>query len=585
MILPSSYNCLMTVDEVRSKYLKFFEDRGHRVIPPAPLVLENDPTTLFTSSGMQPLVPYLMGEPHPEGKRVADSQPAIRLQDIDEVGDGRHITYFEMLGNWSFGDYFKKEQLQWIWEFLTQELGIPKDRLYVSIFEGNEEIPRDQESYDIWMSLGVGKDHIFEYPTKKNWWSRAGTPTEMPVGEIGGPTSEIFFEFTSVEHKPDFGEKCHPNCDCGRFFEIANSVFMVYKKTEKGLDELPNKNVDFGGGLERITAAVNDMPDIFEIDILKPLIQKIEEVVKKDYKSNKKSMQIIADHIRAANALADDNVVPTNKLQGYVMRRLIRRAAMKVKRLKGSVSGQDFEKLTKHKSIIEEIEKFNKTLDKGLKEFEKLGEMNGKIAFDLYQTYGFPLELTLELAQEKGLEVNVDEFKEAFEAHQEKSRTASAGVFKGGLADHSIEVTRLHTAHHLLLAALQKVVDKNISQKGSNITAERLRMDFNLGRKLTDQEIRKVEELVSQKIDEDLAVTKKIMPRSEAEKLGAQMEFGKKYPDNVSVYFIGPEESPFSVEFCGGPHVSKLSELHGRVRITKEESAASGVRRIYAIIK
>jgi len=575
----------MTTNEVREKYLKFFEKKGHKIIPPAPLVLENDPTTLFTSSGMQPLVPYLLGEPHPEGKRVTDSQPGIRLQDIDEVGDDRHTTYFEMLGNWSFGDYFKKEQLRWVWEFLTEELKLPKERLYVSIFEGNKDVSRDDESYGIWKSLGVSDDHIFEYDVKKNWWSRSGIPEQMPEGEIGGPDSEIFFEFTQVEHDKKFGEHCHPNCDCGRFFEIGNSVFIEYIKKNDKLRELPQKNVDFGGGLERMVAAANNLPDVFEIDIFKPIILIIEQVSGRDYKSNRKAMQIIADHMRAANALAKDGVMPSNKLQGYVMRRLIRRSVVKMKSLRENVSGQDFAKLTNHKSIIEEVDKFQKTLDKGLREFKKLEDMSGKVAFDLYQTYGFPLELTLELAQERGLKINTGEFKKAFNEHQNKSRTASAGVFKGGLADHSLEVTRLHTAHHLLLAALQKVVDPAIGQKGSNINAERLRMDFNFGRKVTPEEIKKVEELINEKISEDLPVTKKVMPREEAQKLGAQMEFGRKYPDKVNVYFIGDIASPFSKEFCGGPHVGKLSDLHGRVRITKEESAAAGVRRIYAVLE
>ena len=578
------YNQPMTTDEVRSKYLKFFEKRGHKIIPPAPLVLENDPTTLFTSSGMQPLVPYLLGEPHPEGKRVVDSQPSIRVQDIEEVGNNRHTTFFEMLGNWSFGDYFKAEQLPWIWEFLTEELKLSKDKLYVTIFEGNKDVPRDTESYEIWKSLGVSEDHIFEYDVKKNWWSRSGSPSEMPVGEPGGPTSEIFFEFDSIEHDLEFGEKCHPNCDCGRFIEVGNSVFMVYKKTEDGLVELENKNVDFGGGLERLVAATNNDPDVFKIDIFQKLISEIEEATGRKYEGHEVAMRIIADHIRGANALAENNVIPANKLQGYVMRRLIRRAVIKMKNIKDNVSGEDFAKLTDKKEIIEEVEKFNRTLGKGLREFEKLDNIDGKIAFDLYQTYGFPLEITLELAQEKGFEINTEEFKKAFSEHQEKSRSGSAGVFKGGLADHSQEVTRLHTVHHLVLAALQKVVDKDISQKGSNITSERMRMDFNLGRKLTPEEVKKVEDLVNEKIDEGLPVTKKIMPRDEAEKLGAQMEFGKKYPDNVSVYFVGDMDSPFSKEFCGGPHVVKLSEIHGRVRIIKEESASAGVRRIYAKI-
>lgn len=575
----------MTTDEVREKYLKFFEERGHKIIPPAPLVLENDPTTLFTSSGMQPLVPYLMGEPHPEGKRVVDSQPSLRVQDIDEVGDNRHTTFFEMLGNWSFGDYFKSEQLPWVWEFVTEELGLPKEKLYVSVFEGDKDVPKDTESIDIWKSLGVPEDHIFEYDVKKNWWSRAGTPAQMPEGEIGGPTSEMFYEFSSVKHDPKFGDKCHPNCDCGRFLEIGNSVFMVYEKTKDGLKELPNKNVDFGGGLERLVAATNDDPDIFKIDTLWKIIEKVEKVTSKKYEGNEKPMRIIADHIRAADALGHDGVVPSNKLQGYVMRRLVRRAAVKMKNLKEDFRPSDFGELTTNKDIIDEVGKFERTLGKGLKEFNKLESVDGSSAFDLYQTYGFPLEITLELAQEKGFGVDVDEFKKAFKAHQEKSRSASAGVFKGGLADHSAEVTRLHTVHHLVLAALQKLVDPSIVQKGSNINAERMRMDFNFNRKLTDEEVKKVEDLVNEKIDEDLAVTKKIMPKEEAEKIGAQMEFAKKYPDNVSVYFVGPEESPFSVEFCGGPHVAHLSEIGGRVRISKQESAGSGVRRVYAVVE
>lgn len=587
----------MTTDEVRSKYLKFFEERGHKIVPPAPLVLENDPTTLFTSSGMQPLVPYLLGEPHPEGVRVVDSQPSIRLEDIEDIGDNRHTTYFEMLGNWSFGDYFKSEQLNWVWDFLTNVLKLPKKKLYVTIFEGNKDVPRDDESYKIWKSLGISDSHIFEYDVKKNWWSRSGPPGNMPPGEPGGPTSEIFYEFDSVEHDSKFGEKCHPNCDCGRFMEIGNSVFMVYKKTKDGLVELENKNVDFGGGLERLVAVTNDEPDIFKIDVFEKLISKIESVSGKKYEGNEFAIRVIADHIRGANALAGSGVFPANKLQGYVMRRLIRRAAIKMRNLRGDENQKGplhecFSGLADHASIVDEVAKFEKTLDKGLREFEKLSELDGKKAFDLYQTYGFPLEITLELAQEKGFDINVEEFKKAFVEHQDKSRTASAGVFKGGLADHSAEVTKLHTAHHLVLAALQKVVDKNISQKGSNINAERMRMDFNFERKLTETEIKKVEDLINQKIDENLVVVKKIMPLREAKKIGAQMEFSKKYPDNVSVYAIGPtskedlfNSKAFSLEFCGGPHVASLSELGGHVRITKEESVAAGVRRVYCVIK
>ena len=562
----------MTTDEVRDKYLKFFEARGHKIIPPAPLVLENDPTTLFTSSGMQPLVPYLMGEKHPEGKRVCDSQPSIRVQDIEEVGDNRHTTFFEMLGNWSFGDYFKAEQLPWIWEFFTKELGLPAEKLYVSIFEGDSSVPKDEESREIWKSLGLSDDHVFEYDVTKNWWSRSGTPVKMPEGEIGGPDSEVFFEFDSVTHDPKFGEKCHPNCECGRFLEIGNSVFIQYVKKSGKLVELPQKNVDFGGGLERIVAATNNDPDMFKIDVFSEIINKTEEVSGKSYAGNKVSMRIVADHLRAAEALIADGVVPSNKLQGYVLRRLIRRSAVKLR---------DLEKITDNKVIIEEVEKFTKSLDQGLKEFEKLAVINGKVAFDLYQTYGFPLELTLELAQEKGLKVDVDEFKEAFEEHQEKSRTQSAGVFKGGLMDHSKETTRLHTATHLLHAALRKVLGEHVTQKGSNITHERLRFDFTHDKRLSDEEIKEIEDTVNEQIDRDLPVSFEVMTLEEAKQKGALANFTQKYGEKVKVYSIGD----FSKEVCGGPHVTKLSEIAGRVRITKEESVSAGIRRIYAVIK
>jgi alanyl-tRNA synthetase len=569
----------MTANEVREKYLKFFESKGHKRIPPAPLVLENDSTTLFTSSGMQPLVPYLMGEPHPQGLRVCDSQPSIRVQDIEEVGDNRHTTFFEMLGNWSFGDYFKKDQLAWIWEFLTKELKLPKEKLYVSIFEGGNGVPRDEESYNRWIELGVGKDHIFEYGVKKNWWSRSGTPEQMPPGEIGGPDSEIFFEFDSAKHDKKFGENCHPNCDCGRFLEIGNSVFIQYKKNENGsLEELPQKNVDFGGGLERLVAATNNDPDIFKIDVYQDLIHKIEKVSGKKYNDDPVSMRIIADHIRAAEALASDGVLPGNKLQGYVMRRLIRRSVVKLRNL---------EKITDNRVIIQEIEKFNKTLGRGLSEFEKLGSVDGKIAFDLYQTYGFPLELTMELAQEKGQNIDTEEFRKAFEKHQEKSRTQSAGSFKGGLADHSDEVTRLHTATHLIHAALRQVLGDHVQQKGSNITPERLRFDFTHPEKLTDEQRHQIETLVNEQIDKDLPVSYEVMTLKEAKQKGALAFFGDKYSEKVKVYVIGdPEhaEGYFSKEVCGGPHVTRLSDLGGHVTIVKEEASSAGVRRIYARI-
>lgn len=609
----------MTINEIRSKYLTFFEERGHKIIPPAPLVLQNDPTTLFTSSGMQPLVPYLMGEPHPEGKRVVDSQPSVRTQDIEEVGDNRHTTFFEMLGNWSFGDYFKKEQLPWIWEFLTEELGLPKEKLYVSIFEGLSAdggemmVPRDEESYSIWKELGVADDHIFEYGVKKNWWSRSGTPDKMPAGEIGGPDSEIFYDFgkeLELHEKSEWkDEECHPNCDCGRFMEIGNSVFIQYKKNEDGsLEELPQKNVDFGGGLERIAAAVNNDPDVFKIDVFIKAIVQLEDVTGKAYTTNKSEIRIVIDHLRAACMLIADGVEPSNKQQGYILRRLIRRAVFKLRTLgfdiiNGKISTfaysykDDYEKISKAWNEIEEVldteaVKFAKAIDRGMKKLQKALEnkqtITGALAFDLYQTDGFPLELTLEILKDEGLDFtdkDTEDFKKEFEIHQDKSRSAAAGTFKGGLADHSEETTRLHTVHHLILASLQKIVDRNITQKGSNITAERMRMDFNFDRKLTEEEIKQVEDLVNEMIDKDLPVTKEIMPREEAEKIGAQMEFAKKYPDMVSVYFVGSKEDAFSKEFCGGPHVNKLSDIHGHVTITKQDSVSSGVRRLYAEIK
>lgn len=576
----------MKASEVREKYLKFFEKRGHKIIPPAPLVLESDPTTLFTSSGMQPLVPYLMGEKHPEGKRLTDSQPSIRTQDIDEVGDNRHTTFFEMLGNWSLGDYFKKEQLSWFWEFLTSELGLPKEKLWVSVFEGNEDVPKDTESFEIWKKLGVPEEKIHFYGVKKNWWSRSGTPDKMPEGEIGGPDSEVFFEFTQVKHDTKFGEKCHPNCDCGRFLEIGNSVFIEYKKTKNGLEELPQKNVDFGGGLERLTAATINSPDVFKIDLFEEIIESIEKFSDKKYEGNETSMRIIADHMRAANELIKSGVTPSNKLQGYILRRLIRRSALKMRKLKGDLKpyylNLGFDK--KVSEVIEdEVEGFNKTLERGLREIEKIEKVSGRNAFDLYQSYGFPQELTQEILEERGEKINKKEFEEEFKKHQEKSRTQSAGVFKGGLADNSYKVTQLHTAHHLLLVSLQKLIDPGIHQKGSNINSERLRMDYNFDRKLTPEEIKKVEELINSKVDENLPVVKKIMPREKAEKIGAQMEFSKKYPDNVSVYFVGSEDNYFSAEFCGGPHVKNTKDI-GRVKIIKQEKLGAGIVRIYASI-
>ena len=458
----------MTSNDVCEKYLKFFisAPRMHREIAPAPLVLESDPTTLFTSSGMQPLIPYFKGEKHPKGKRLVDSQPSLRLQDIEEVGDNRHITFFEMLGNWSLGDYFKKEQIPWIFDFFTKELGLSKEKLWVSVFEGTKNIPKDTETFDLWRSLGIPEEKIVFYDAEKNWWSMSGSPENMPQGEIGGPDSEIFFDF-GTKHDPKYGKECHPNCDCGRFLEVGNSVFIEYEKKEDGsLKALPQKNVDFGGGLERITMAVNNLRDVFQIDIFEPIIKKIEKAVGKKYEESKKSFRIIADHIRASEALASEGIVPSNKLQGYILRRLIRRATLQVRNLKEDFSDKDFSLISDNLQILEEVRKFKDSLTRGLRELEKIEKVTGKIAFDLYQSYGFPLEITLDTLSQRGKTLDKKEFEDEFEKHKELSRTASAGMFKGGLVDNSEEVAKLHTTTHLLHASLRKILGEGVSQKG-----------------------------------------------------------------------------------------------------------------------
>ena len=597
----------MKSDDVRREYIEFYKARGHTEIPSAPLVPENDPTTLFTSSGMQPLIPYLLGQSHPSGRRLVDSQKSFRSQDIDEVGDNSHTTFFEMLGNWSLGDYFKKEQLPWIWEFLTKELNLPKEKLYVSVFEGNKAVPRDDESAGIWEKLGVPGNKVFYYGVDKNWWSRSGEPDNMPPGEPGGPDSEVFFDFGTT-HDPKFGKSCHPNCQCGRFMEIANSVFMQYQKQDNGsLMELAQKNVDFGGGLERLTAATEGVSDIFKTDLFQPIITVIEKIADKSYGQSEdetRSIRIIADHIKGAVMMMADGVLPSNKTQGYVLRRLIRRSLLYGRKLGLSKDLTYIGKLVKPVAEIygrayptvmeksadielllqEEALRFGKTLELGIAEIDKVKDLSGKIAFMLYETYGFPWEMTVEIAADKGQQIDRKEFESEFKKHQELSRTAAKGMFKGGLADHSEETTKLHTAHHLLLASLQKVVDPGIKQRGSNITSERLRMDINFGRKITPDELTKVERLVNEKIKEDLPVTRIEMERGEAEKVGAQMEFGHKYPDKVSVYFIGVRDHYFSAEFCGGPHVNHTGII-GYLKIQKEESAGGGIRRLYAIIQ
>lgn len=568
---------MIKASEIRDKYLKFFESRGHVILPSAPLVPENDPTTLFTGSGMQPMLSYLLGEPHPLGTRFVDSQKCFRAQDIEEVGDNRHDTFFEMLGNWSLGDYFKKEQLSWFYEFLTKELQLSPEKLYVSVFAGDTEIPRDEEAAQLWKKLGISENHIFYYDDKKNWWSRSGPKANMPVGEPGGPDSEVFFEFTDVKHDPKFGEKCHPNCDCGRFMEIGNNVFMTYKKTTTGFEMLEKKNIDFGGGLERLAAAVNNDPDIFKTDLFSLIVDALGGEI------NPKN-RIIADHIKASVFLIADGVVPSNKAQGYFLRRLLRRAMVK---MKSNFSTDIVDVVVKtydqtpyfknadlgliKKIISEENKKFEKTLHEGLKMLDKVSP------FDLYQTYGFPIEITEELYKEKGLLLDKKEFETKLREHQELSRTASAGMFKGGLADQSEATTKYHTATHLLHAALRQVLGTHVSQKGSNITSERLRFDFSHPEKLSEDEIRKIEDLVNEKIEENLKVERKEMPKTQALAEGAMAFFPEKYPEMTSVYKIGD----FSKELCGGPHVNSTGEI-GRIKIMRQEAVSSGIRRLYA---
>lgn len=592
--------------DVRRKFIEFFKARGHVEVPSASLVPENDRTTLFTSSGMQPLVPYLLGQPHPLGTRIVDSQKSFRAQDIEEVGDNRHTTFFEMLGNWSLGDYFKKEQLSWIWEFLTKELKLDSKRLFVSVFEGTKDVPRDEESVQIWKILGVPDERVFFYGVKKNWWSRIGEPDKMPPGEPGGPDSEVFYDFGVElgfhERGNDRARPCHPNCDCGRFMEIANSVFMQYQKQADGtLKELEQKNVDFGGGLERLVAATEDTPDVFQTDLFTSMYRYIEVLTGKKYgevADETRAMRIICDHVKASVMMMADGVTPSNKMQGYVLRRLIRRAILYGRNLginnwsdmggliepvaqmyKNAYPEVSTKQADIEKTIIEEAVRFGKTLDRGLREVEKVAVIDGKIAFFLYESYGFPWEMTEEIAKLRKQPIDHAQFEEEFRKHQDQSRTAAAGMFKGGLADQSEATTKLHTATHLLHAALRTVLGSHVQQKGSSITAERLRFDFSHPAKLTKEELEGIEGLVNKKIQENLPVSFEITTYDDAIKQGALAFFGERYPEKVKVYTIGP----FSREICGGPHVSFTGTLGG-FRIMKEESAGSEVRRIYAIL-
>lgn len=614
---------------LRARYLAFMEQHGHAILPSSPLVPENDPTTLFTGSGMQPMITYLLGEPHPKGKRIADSQKCFRSQDIEEVGDNRHTTFFEMLGNWSLGDYFKADQLRWFFTFLTDEAGLDPSRLYVTVFRGNDalSIPRDTESVAIWQTLfaekgisAVAVDHadrdgmqggrIFFYEEKKNWWSRAGEPKNMPAGEPGGPDSEVFYDFGTElqlhENSPWKAEPCHVNCDCGRFLEIGNSVFMQYQKQADGsFTELPQKNVDFGGGLERIAAAQIGDLDVFKTELFQPLIRVIEQVSGASYdadEATKRSFRVIADHMRAAVMLAADGVYPSNKEQGYFARRLVRRS-IRYGRMIGiqkpflaqlvpvvaelykdaypTVAAQ-VERITA--GMEQEEKKFERLLDQGLKQIDKLSSLDGKVAFYLYETFGFPFELTQEIAAEKGWTVKKEEFEEEKAAHSQSSRTASAGKFKGGLQDQSEQTVKFHTATHLLHAALRAILGTHVQQKGSNITADRLRFDFSHPTALSSEECAKVEQQIQQWIDADLPVQREVMSKQAALDSGAIAFFAEKYPDEVSVYTIGtdPHTNWISKELCGGPHVKSTAAL-GTLKIQKEQAVSAGVRRIYIV--
>lgn len=630
----------MTAQEIRKAYLDFFKKRGHAVIPRAKLIPDNDPSTLFTGSGMQPLIPYLLGEPHQSGTRLTDSQTCLRAQDIDEIGDNRHTTFFEMLGNWSLGDYFKQEQINWFWEFLTEEIKLDPKRIYVSCFIGNEQanIPKDTDSAKIWEEIFIkaglshdkididteeqgaklgGGDARISFYGSKNWWCRAGKAKDMPAGEPGGPDTEMFYLFPSVPHNPEYGEKCHVNCDCGRYIELGNSVFMEYIKTETGFEKLPKQNVDYGGGLERIAAAALDTPDVYKISVMWPIVEKLEKISGKNYDSHTNAMRIIADHLRGATFLAVDGVTPSNKEQGYVMRRLLRRAIrfafdigveqnfmQEIVPVIADIYEADFPEVKDNREIItgvliREEKAFRQTLRKGLHEFEKLFGTNahhhmsqGEAIFMLHDTYGFPSELTLEEIYKRDIKLDENwkaDFNKVMAEQKARSQTAAKGTFKGGLADHSEITTKYHTATHLMYRALRMVLGDHVIQRGSNITAERLRFDFSHPEKVTPDQIKQVETIVNEQIAKDWPMGYREENTKQALANGVMGAFGDKYGEKVKVYTVGdPDGVNYSREICGGPHVTntgKLAEGGKAFKITKEEASSAGVRRIKAVLK
>ncbi len=644
----------MTAQEIRKAYLDFFAERGHRVIPRAQLVPYNDPTTLFTGSGMQPMIPYLLGEKHPDGKRLANSQVCLRAQDIEDIGDDKHTTSFEMLGNWSLGDYFKTEQIQWIAEFLFDVVGLDPKRVYISCYIGNEDynIPRDTEAIELWQAefkkrqveakvvelgsaqngdkLGMQGGRIFLYDGKENWWSRNGDEDGTLINDPCGPDSEMFYDFGEAFHDEHKWGKPHPASDSPRFFEIGNNVFMSYKKVADGkFEALAVPNIDHGSGLERIAAASIGSPDVFRISLLQPIIEKLEQLSGKKYESHTESMRVIADHLRGATFLAVDGVAPSNKEQGYVMRRLLRRAIRfafelgieqnfleEVVPVIVDLYADDFPEVVKSREkVIEVLAKeekvFRQTLRKGLREFEKLLNpavtpteaegsrvklkmTSGEVLFTLYDTYGFPVELSAEEAFKQGIELD-DNWRQQFEAkmaeQRQRSQTASKGVFKGGLGGQTLQHKKYHTATHLMYQALRDVLGDHVVQRGSNITEERLRFDFSHPEKVTPEQVKQVENIVNQQIDNDLKVSFEEYPTKVAvEEKGALGQFGDRYGDTVKVYKMirGGADKPFSFEICGGPHVDHTGELAEdgkRFKITKEESSSAGIRRIKAVLQ
>ena len=624
----------MNTQEIRQKYLEFCQRNGHAIIERAPLILYNDPTTLFTGSGMQPLLPYLLGQDHPQGTKLADSQTCLRAQDIEDVGDNRHTTFFEMLGNWSMGEYFKRQQIEWFFEFLTEIVGLDPHKIYVSCFIGDEKnnIPRDDEAAQIWQEvfakkgveakiveldsaengdkLGMQGGRIFFYNDKENWWSRGGGIDSTPIGDPCGPDSEVFYDFGEQHHDASFGQ-AHPASDSGRFMEIGNQVFMQYRRLDDGsFEPLKRKNVDFGGGLERIAAAAIDSPDVFKISLLQPIIKKLESLSGKEYDTHTASMRVIADHLRAAVFLAVDGCVPSNKEQGYVMRRLLRRAIRysfdlgieqnfleEVVPVIADLYEADFPEVKENRQniiavLVKEEKAFRQTLRKGLRQMQHYIDdgLTGEELFMLYDTFGFPVELSTEEAYKQSIKLS-DNWRAEFDARmaeqRQRSKTARKGQFSGGLEGHDPIHLKYHTATHLLGAALRKVLKApDLQQHGSNITAQRLRFDFNHD-KLTPEEKQAVEDQVNAWIDADLPVSYQIYPTDEALNMGAVGAFGERYGDKVKVYSIGEGDNIVSFEVCGGPHVEHtgvLAEGGKRFKITKEESSSAGIRRIKAIL-